>query len=534
MTVMFGDKCAMSGDRRNLWLKRLIKISVVAVGLYAVMQWIADRHKESSEIDNGNVYIRSDHGSGKRRTKPLTVYEAKIKPAIDRVLSLVALFVLSPLFAAISLAIYIDDPGPVFFIQKRVGKDKRFFALHKFRSMKVSTPHDVPTHQLENPEQYITKVGKVLRKTSLDELPQIWDIFSGKMSIIGPRPALWNQEDLVEEREKYGANDVMPGLTGWAQINGRDELEIEEKARLDGEYAEALRSGSLNGIALDIKCFVKTVISVLKTDGVVEGGTGKLNNYGECNCIKDIKISIITPAYNAAQYLAECIGSVQSQTYENWEMIIVDDASEDNTYSIAEEYAMQDKRIKLIRHNVNYGVAKARNMALSVASGGYIAFLDADDFWDRNKLYRQLYFMEENLYAFSYTAYQKINANTGEKGKVIKVPKTMTYEKIFGNTSIACLTVMINRKAVGNFRMPPLKHTEDQCTWQEILNRGYVAYGINEVLAYYREGNDSLTKNKEKSAMLQWQTYRKYYRFGVLKSIHYFIKYACNAVLKYL
>ncbi len=219
----------MSGDRRNLCKKKFIKIS----------------------------------------------YEEKIKPAMDRILSFTALIVFSPLFAVISLAIYVDDPGPVFFTQKRVGKDKRFFALHKFRSMKTSAPHNVPTHQLENPEQYITNVGKVLRKTSLDELPQLWDIFRGKMSIIGPRPALWNQEDLVAEREKYGANDVMPGLTGWAQINGRDELEITEKARLDGEYTKKLRQGGIKALFLDLKCLVGTVGPVMGSKGVVEGGTGK-------------------------------------------------------------------------------------------------------------------------------------------------------------------------------------------------------------------------------------------------------------------
>lgn len=202
------------------------------------------------------------------------VYERKIKPAIDKVLSFCGLVLLSPIFLIVSIAIFIDDPGPVFFTQKRVGKGKTYFMCHKFRSMKRKTPHDVPTHQLKNPEQYITKVGRVLRKTSLDELPQIWDIFRGKMSIIGPRPALWNQEDLIAEREKYGANDILPGLTGWAQINGRDELEIAEKARLDGVYASKLREGGMTAFAVDCKCFFRTISSVFNGDGVVEGGTG--------------------------------------------------------------------------------------------------------------------------------------------------------------------------------------------------------------------------------------------------------------------
>lgn len=190
------------------------------------------------------------------------------------------LVLLSPLFIVLIIAIKVTDPGPAFFTQKRVGKGKSFFPLHKFRSMKMSTPRDTPTHLLENPEQYITSVGKFLRKSSLDELPQIWDILIGNMSIIGPRPALWNQDDLVAERDKYGANDVKPGLTGWAQINGRDELEIPVKAKLDGDYVTRLNAGSWSGFAMDVKCFFGTLVSVAKSDGVVEGGTGELNKKG--------------------------------------------------------------------------------------------------------------------------------------------------------------------------------------------------------------------------------------------------------------
>lgn len=205
------------------------------------------------------------------------MYVHFFKRLIDIVLSFFALVVLSWLYLILIIAIKINDPGPAFFIQKRVGIKKSFFKLHKFRSMKMSTPHDVPTHQLENPDQYITSVGRFLRASSLDELPQIWDIFLGRMSIIGPRPALWNQDDLVAERDKYGSNDVKPGLTGWAQINGRDELEIPVKAKLDGEYAAALKKGGFKAFGMDLKCFFGSIISVFKRDGVVEGGTGELN-----------------------------------------------------------------------------------------------------------------------------------------------------------------------------------------------------------------------------------------------------------------
>ena len=197
-------------------------------------------------------------------------YEKYVKRIIGIILSFFGLIILSPVFVVIAIAIKIEDPGPVFFTQKRVGKNKQYFKLHKFRSMRVSTPHDVPTHMLENPEQYITKVGLFIRRLSLDELPQIWDIFVGTISVLGPRPGLWNQDLLIAERDKYGANNVKPGLTGWAQICGRDELEIEDKARLDGEYVEKL------SFLFDCRCFFGTIISVLRGDGVVEGGTGSL------------------------------------------------------------------------------------------------------------------------------------------------------------------------------------------------------------------------------------------------------------------
>ncbi len=203
------------------------------------------------------------------------MYQKFGKRFLDIVLSACGIVVLAPVFALIAIAIKADDPGPVFFRQKRVGIHKSHFQIMKFRTMRMDAPRDVPTHLLENPEACITRVGRILRKTSVDELPQIFQIFTGEMSIIGPRPALWNQFDLIEEREKYGANDVRPGLTGWAQINGRDELPIDVKARLDGEYVRNM------SFLFDCKCFFGTIISVLKSDGVVEGGTGKLDKEKE-------------------------------------------------------------------------------------------------------------------------------------------------------------------------------------------------------------------------------------------------------------
>lgn len=193
-----------------------------------------------------------------------------IKRGIDFVLASVGLVILSPLFLLLILAVKVESRGPALFRQKRVGIHKAYFNILKFRTMRTDTPRDMPTHLLKNPEQYITRVGKFLRKTSLDELPQIINILKGDMAIVGPRPALWNQYDLIEERDKYGANDVRPGLTGWAQINGRDELEIPVKAAFDGEYVKKM------GFWMDVRCFFGTFASVLREDGVVEGGTGSM------------------------------------------------------------------------------------------------------------------------------------------------------------------------------------------------------------------------------------------------------------------
>lgn len=268
----------MSKSRR----KKLVTGITVLSGAFIFLNHIGKKKKNIENIDKENQYVKD---AGLKFPQNTGRYESKFKPAADKVLSFAGLVILAPVYGIISLAVFLDDPGPVLFTQKRVGKGGHFFLLHKFRSMKMNTPHDVPTHLLSDPEQYITRVGKILRKTSLDELPQIWDIFVGNMSIIGPRPALWNQEDLVAEREKYGVNDVLPGLTGWAQINGRDELKIADKARMDGQYVKYLRQGGGKALFFDLKCFFGTIKSVAVSDGVVEGGTGELKK----NDIKTIE-----------------------------------------------------------------------------------------------------------------------------------------------------------------------------------------------------------------------------------------------------
>lgn len=211
------------------------------------------------------------------------MYKKFFKRLLDFLISFIAIIVLTPVWIILSILIFVTDPGKILFTQKRVGKNKKFFKILKFRTMKMSTPKDVPTHMLENPDQYFTPIGKFLRKTSLDELPQLFNIFVGQMAIIGPRPALWNQYDLIEERDRYNANSVRPGLTGWAQINGRDELEIPVKAKFDGEYVEKM------SFAFDVKCFFGTIKSVVKHEGVVEGGTGEIKREREEKAKSDIQ-----------------------------------------------------------------------------------------------------------------------------------------------------------------------------------------------------------------------------------------------------
>lgn len=279
------------------WNKTASAVGIAVAASFGIINYIAkkqypksvyeDKPDEQNEmkgkkvvfIQDENDPINADGVRGHLKAVGViehvpTVYERNIKRGFDIILSFGGLVVLSPVYALTALAIKVDDPGPVLFKQKRVAQDKGYFQLLKFRSMSVNTPKDVPTHMLK--ENGITKVGAFIRKTSLDELPQLWNIFIGNMSIVGPRPALWNQDYLTAERDKYGANDIKPGLTGLAQISGRDELEIEEKAKIDGIYANALKTSSLSGMFMDIKVFLGSVAAVLKSKGVVEGGTGAI------------------------------------------------------------------------------------------------------------------------------------------------------------------------------------------------------------------------------------------------------------------
>lgn len=315
-------------------------------------------------------------------------YGKYVKRGIDIILSFGGLVVLSPVLAGIALAINIDDPGPVLFTQKRVGQNKKYFKLHKFRSMKMSTPHDVPTHQLENPEQYITRVGKFLRAHSLDELPQIWDIFIGNMSVIGPRPGLWNQDLLTAERDQYHANDVKPGLTGWAQINGRDELEIPVKAKLDGEYVEKL------GLKMDAKVFFGSIGVFGGDDSVVEGGTGTMKkDSADISIPDDTLVSVVMATYRRDQALRNALTSLAAQTYQNFEVVLVDD-NDDGEWTAKVQAIVDEFKDQISIHYIvnehNMGSAATRNRGIAEAKGQYITFLDDDDVYLPPKIEMQL------------------------------------------------------------------------------------------------------------------------------------------------
>ena len=412
----------MSIDKKKV--KKYIGISVAVIGaVFVGMIILAKKKKPSSIYENdkeqknpfeGKKVVFIEDGNDKENADGVKghlesvgdagynpgFYEKNIKRVLDVVLSFGGLVILSPIFVVIALVIKIEDPGPVLFAQKRIGQNKRYFKLHKFRSMKMSTPHDVPTHQLENPEQYITKVGKFLRKHSLDELPQIWDIFLGNMSVIGPRPALWNQDLLTAERDKYGANDVKPGLTGLAQINGRDELEIPDKAKLDGEYVRKI------GFLMDIKCFLGSIHVVGKDESVVEGRTGEMKKEAKKNPeewksfeLGDEypKVTVIIPTYKrSVDFLSRAVKSVMNQTYTNIEIIVIDDSPSDYKGRDQIKKYMQGiskENIKYFQNKKNLGGSLARNIGIELASGEYISFLDDDDEYMPEKIEKQVKYM---------------------------------------------------------------------------------------------------------------------------------------------
>lgn len=352
------------------------------------------------------------------------------KKWLDYVITVPAAVLCTPLLAGIAIWIKLDSPGPVFFKQKRVGIHQTYFEILKFRTMRSDAPKDVPTHLLKDPEQYITRSGKFLRATSLDELPQIFNILKGDMSLVGPRPALWNQYNLLKEREKYGANDVLPGLTGWAQTHGRDTISVQEKAKLDGYYVEH------QSIWMDLWCMVLTVSAVLRRDGIREGAvpeenvekrkktegnadttqrTKKIQNVDKMKKadktqnvdkmkkaadINDARVSVIVATYRRTVELAEALESLGKQTWGALEIILVDDNA-DPVWNKRVDDLVQEFRKKYpvpllyLVNEANQGSAASRNRGIEAASGDYITFLDDDDRYEKEKVAYQVKHMQK-------------------------------------------------------------------------------------------------------------------------------------------
>lgn len=404
-----------------------------------------------------------------------------LKRIMDISLSALALIILSPVFLAVCIWICLDSPGPVFFRQKRVGIHKTHFNILKFRTMRTDTPSDMPTHLLKNPEQYITKSGRFLRKTSLDELPQLINILKGDMSIVGPRPALWNQYDLIAERDRYGANDVLPGLTGWAQIHGRDTLEIPEKAKLDGYYVAHW------SLWMDVKCIFLTGISVLKHEGVQEGGTGTIHEEEPFSIREETPlVSVVVATYHREKELKRALASLANQTYSQVEVILVDDNAE-KKWNEKVERAVEcwkektDSSLIYIQNVKNLGSAASRNRGIQAASGKYVTFLDDDDKYMPEKIAHQVVHMQRNQSDFSITDLALYN----EKGKLeekriryyLKPNKTYTSGELLEYHLLYHLTgtdtLMFRRKyleAIGGF--PPIDVGDEFYLMKEAITGG--------------------------------------------------------------
>lgn len=444
-------------------------------------------------------------------------YENYFKRGIDKVLSFGGLVALAPVMGAIALAIKIEDPGPVLFTQKRLGQNKQYFKLHKFRSMKMCTPHDVPTHMLDNPDQYITKVGKFIRAHSLDELPQIWDIFVGNMSVIGPRPALWNQDLLTAERDKYEANDVKPGLTGWAQINGRDELEIPAKSKLDGEYVKAI------GPVMDAKVFLGSLHVFGKDDSVVEGGTGELKKKSSVMDEENIimtaeerkhKYSVLMSVYKNDDpiFLKEALESIyDSQTIKPDEIVVVFDGPlTDELYSVLNAFqSSKEEIVKYYSQSENHGLGEALRIGSELCTGDYIFRMDSDDISDPYRFETQILYIENNPdIDVLGTDIAEFNTSIEEDMRVRACPERHDEIVKMGKkrNPMNHVTVCMKSEALkkcGGYKT--LLLLEDYYLWLNMIASGCKLANIHESLVYVRVGNGFDSKRGSKERITGWK-----------------------------
>lgn len=433
------------------------------------------------------------------------MYEKYIKRILDIFLSVVALLVLSPLIFVIAILVRIKLGKPVLFKQKRPGKDEKIFTIYKFRTM---TEEKDKNGKLLPDSARLTEFGKFLRNSSLDELPELINIIKGDMSIVGPRPQLI--KDMIfmtdEQRKRHS---VRPGLTGLAQVNGRNNISWEEKINFDIKYIENIT------LINDLKIILKTFIKVIKKEDVSTEGmetapdlcdyllkNNKITEQEYKNKLemldKNIEelVSVIMPTYNCGKYIEESIQSVINQTYKNWELIIVDDCSKDNTEEIVSAYQKKDNRIKYTKFSENHGAAIARNTAVQQANGKYIAFLDSDDIWKSNKLEKQIKFMQDNNYYFTYTNYQLIDENGKKKNKIVTGPKKIGKIGMYNYCWPATITIIYNKEKIGLIQIEDLKKNNDYAMWLKIIKKEK-CYLLNENLSRYRKRTGSISNHKK-------------------------------------
>lgn len=446
-----------------------------------------------------------------------SIYDRFLKRGIDICLSFLGLIVLLPVFIVISIAIVIEDPGPVFFTQRRRGVNKSVFPLHKFRSMKMKTPHDVPTHMLDHPEQYITRVGGFLRSHSLDELPQIWDILVGNMSIIGPRPALWNQDVLIAERDKYNANDIRPGLTGWAQINGRDELEIEEKAKLDGEYVER------ESFLFDTRCFLGTISKVFRDDSVVEGGphNGEKENMNIAGIDEQENntFSVLMSVYknDDPDFLKLALESIyEKQTRKPDEIVMVFDGPlNDGLYNVLNEFKNgKESVVKYYPQEQNKGLGEALRIGSEYCTGTYIFRMDSDDISDNHRFEKQINYIKQHPeidvlgtdiaeFSTSIEEEMRVRACPEDHEAIVKMAKRRNPM----NHVTVCMKKAALEKA-GGYRT--LLLLEDYYLWLFMIKAGCRFANIHESLVYVRVGNGFDSKRGSKERIKGWKVIQKF------------------------
>lgn len=440
------------------------------------------------------------------------MYKKYVKRILDIILSLLAIIILSPLLIIISILVLIFMGRPIIFKQARPGYKNKIFNMIKFRTM---TNKKDKNGNLLPDNQRLNKFGKFLRSTSLDELPELFDILFGKMSFIGPRPML--VRDMVFfDKEILKRQDVMPGLTGWAQANGRNSLTWDDRFKYDLYYVENLT------LLTDIKTIFLTIKTVLSKEGIGEDGGDLSIDYGdyllkhkritkkeydkkqeEANDLlngiyfrkKEELVSIIMPSYNTDAFISESIESVLNQSYTNWELIIVDDCSNDKTKKVVKKY-LKDKRIKYLENKENIGAAISRNKAIKESNGKYIAFLDSDDIWHKDKLLKQIAFMNKNGYDFTYTKYELIDEEYKPLNKIVSGPKKISKTGMYNYCWPGCLTVMYNQNKVGLVQIEDLKKNNDYAIWLKVIKNAK-CYLLNENLAKYRIRTGSISRNNK-------------------------------------